>query len=177
MDAQAEGLMMLTNNSDVAAALNSSDMVREYSVRFFSRTFTDDTLRQLRNGVRVKMKTVKLWVEVQNKQTTNTWVHVKTTNNSVADIKNAFRRLSLRVNRIKRTKYGPFSLTQVKGPGLVKKATMEGEVKKEIARRLKEKTNSSLKRLDDLRVEEIREEIVEKQRGKLDNKTTEIQKI
>jgi len=59
--------------------------------------FSEEKLRKIRQGVFLNMKRVNLWVELIRKQTTNTWLHVKATNNNIHEIRNVFRKLSLRV--------------------------------------------------------------------------------
>ena len=60
--------------------------------------FSEDKLRLIRQGVNINMKRIHLWVDLIRKQTTNTWLHVKTTNNNIHEIRNVFRKLSLRVS-------------------------------------------------------------------------------
>jgi len=59
--------------------------------------FSEEKLRKIRQGVYYNMKRIHLWVELIRKQNTNTWLHIKATNNNVQDIRNVFRKLSLRV--------------------------------------------------------------------------------
>ena len=79
--------------------------------------FTEAKLNQIRQGIKIRMKTIKYWAEIIKKQNTNTWLHIKTHDNSLINIRQLFRKLSLRVNRLIRISYGPFTLNDSKNPG------------------------------------------------------------
>lgn len=126
--------------------------------------FSDVKLNKLRNGVRVNMKEVRLWAEVINRQNTNTWLHIKTDNNSILEIRHVFRKLSLRVNRLVRTQYGPFGLNQAKSPGDFTELSIPKSISNILFYRYKEKLNRKLKVLDDSKLELIRQKIADRQR-------------
>ncbi len=128
--------------------------------------FTEDKLNKIRSGVKINMKPVKLWAEVIKKQTTNTWLHVKTYNNSIIDIRNVFRRLSLRINRIIRTDYGPFKLGIVKNPGDVTETIIPKVLHKYMYYRMKEKTQNMMRKLDDTKLEKIKLDLLKDQKLK-----------
>jgi hypothetical protein len=128
--------------------------------------FTEEKLNQIRNGVKINMKPVKLWAEVISKQNTNTWLHVKTYNNSIIDIRNVFRRLSLRINRILRTNYGPFSLGVLRNPGEVTETNIPKILHKYMYYRMKEKTQNAIRKLDDAKLEKVQMDLLQEQRLK-----------
>ena len=54
--------------------------------------------------------------EVSNRQNTNTWLHMKLFQGKNNEIRRVMRKYSLRVNRLKRITYGPYSLELVPNP-------------------------------------------------------------
>lgn len=58
-------------------------------------------------------------VEVENRQNTNTWLHMKLYEGKNNEIRRVMRKQSLRVNRLIRTKYGPYTLGQVPEPNMI----------------------------------------------------------
>jgi hypothetical protein len=128
--------------------------------------FTEEKLNKIRNGVIINMKPIKLWAEVISKQNTNTWLHVKSYNNSIVDIRNVFRRLSLRINRILRTNYGPFSLGVLRNPGEVTETNIPKIMHKYMYYRMKEKTQNAMRKLDDTKLEKIQMDLLQEQRLK-----------
>ena len=128
--------------------------------------FTDEKLNKIRNGVNINMKPVKLWADVISKQNTNTWLHVKSYNNSLIDIRNVFRRLSLRINRILRTNYGPFTLGVLKNPGEITETNIPKVLHKYMYYRMKEKTQNMVRKLDDTKLEKIKIDLLKDQKLK-----------
>ncbi len=126
--------------------------------------FTDDKIQQIRNGVTVNMKRIKLWAELIRKQNTNTWVHIKSNNNSISDIRRVFRKLSLRINRIVRTNYGPYNMGDLKYPGDITEAQIHRVVNKYLYYRYKEKMQISTRKLDDTKLEKIKIDLLKEQR-------------
>jgi 16S rRNA U516 pseudouridylate synthase RsuA-like enzyme len=128
--------------------------------------FTEDKLLRIRNGVKINGKIVKFWAEIVNKQNTNTWVHLKTYDNSLVSIRDVFTRLSLRINRIIRTDYGPFSIGKVKLPGALAQTEIPKAVNYYLMNRLKEKAQEKLRKLDDTKLEEVKQKMISEQRKK-----------
>jgi 16S rRNA U516 pseudouridylate synthase RsuA-like enzyme len=126
--------------------------------------FTDEKLQRIRNGVMIGGKLVKFWAEVINKQNTNTWMHIKAYNNSLVSIRDVFTRLSLRINRIIRTDYGPFTIGRVRQPGALTETTIPKNINYYLMHRLKEKTQKCLRKLDDTKLEEVKHKMITEQR-------------
>ena len=53
------------------------------------------------------------WVEVEKRQTRNTWLRIKLTTGKNREIRKIMQKFSLRVNRLQRIKYGPYSIGSV----------------------------------------------------------------
>jgi hypothetical protein len=115
--------------------------------------FTQEKLMQIRNGIKINMRLLKFWTEIVRRQSSNTWLHMKTYNNSVVEIRNVFRKLSLRVNRIIRTDYGPYTLGKIKNPGDITEAFLPKNLKTYLSYRYKDKIQHALRKLDDTKVE------------------------
>lgn len=173
--------MILTNNGDIAQALdNNSTLERAYKLRVFGRMFDEKKLEKIRSGATINMKKIKFWVEVIRKQSTNTWLHIKTRDNSIIDIRNLFRKYSLRVNRIIRTRYGPFTLDNCRMPNDLSEAPIPSTVNNYLYYHYKEKVKTKLRKLDDTKIEAMKEDLihlqrVEKQTLKLNQ--TKVEKI
>jgi 16S rRNA U516 pseudouridylate synthase RsuA-like enzyme len=129
--------------------------------------FTEDKLLKIRNGIRINGKIVKFWAEIVNRQNTNTWVHLKTYDNSLVNIRDVFTRLSLRVNRIIRMDYGPFSIGRVKQPGAITEIEIPRDINYLLMQRLKEKAQNSLRKLDDTKLEDVKQRLISEQRRKV----------
>lgn len=127
--------------------------------------FTEEKLEKIRRGIRINMRTIKLWPEMIRKQSANTWVHIKAFNNSIVDIRNVFRKLSLRVNRIIRTNYGPYSLGVLKQPGQLVETNIHRAVHKYLYHRYKEKTQVMKRKLDETKIESVKLQLLKEQKA------------
>lgn len=120
LDYLSEGLLIITNDGELARALEmpSNRIERSYNVRVFGRTFDDVKLNKIRAGCSMGgRKFGPYHVEVKNQQNTNTWLHMKLYEGKNNEIRRVMRKQSLRVNRLKRTSYGPYTLGLVPNPG------------------------------------------------------------
>ncbi len=141
--------------------------------------FTEEKLNKIKQGVNIKNRTIKFWAAIINKQSSNTWVHIKSNNNSVIDIRNVFSRLSLRVNRIIRTDYGPFTLGVLRNPGEVTETNIPRELNSLMYQRMKEKTQLMIRKLDDTKLEKAKNDLISEQRRlkKLNHQPNDEKKI
>lgn len=114
--------------------------------------FTDSKLQQIRNGIRIKMRLIKFWAELINKQNTNTWLHLKSYDNSIIDIRHVFRKLDLRVNRLIRTGYGPFTLGNCKNPGTFEEIPVPRSLGSGINEMNKQKLNKSIEKIENTKL-------------------------
>jgi 23S rRNA pseudouridine2605 synthase len=113
LDYLSEGLLIITNDGDLARALElpSNKIERQYKVRVFSRTFDEKTLGKLRQGCVMGGRRYGPYIiEVINRQNTNTWLHLKLYTGKNNEIRRVMRKFSLRVGRLKRVSYGPYTL-------------------------------------------------------------------
>jgi hypothetical protein len=137
--------------------------------------FTDEKLNKIRNGIKINMRTVKLWAEVINKQNSNTWLHIKAYNNSIVDIRNVFRKLSLRLNRIIRTNYGPFTMGVLRNPGEVTETNIPKVLHKYMYQRMQEKTQTMVRKLDDTKLELVKLDMLREQKKGITHQKKDIE--
>lgn len=128
--------------------------------------FTEEKLNKIRQGLRINMRTVKFPIEMISKQNANSWVHIKTFNNSIIDIRNVFRKLSLRVNRIIRVRYGPFTLGVLRNPGEITESTIPKELNRHLYFRYREKLQNRIRKLDDTKLEAVKLKLLKEQKSK-----------
>lgn len=128
--------MILTNNGELSRALElpENNIERQYKVRVFGRMFNETKLDKIRaDGPYI--------TEIINRQTTNTWLHMKLFGGKKNEIRRVMRKHSLRVNRLKRVAYGPYTLGLVPNPNdlvEVNPNKVEYLLKKEERRKAKE---------------------------------------
>lgn len=135
---------------------------------------TDDKIQKIRQGIKINMRVIKFWAELIRKGTTNSWIHIKAYDNSIVDIRNVFRKLSLRVNRILRTNYGPFTMESLKNPGEIVETPIPKNINNYMYHRYKEKLQNKVTKLDETKIEIIKKRILDEQKlthkSKGDNK-------
>jgi len=103
LDFLSEGLLIITNDGELARALEMPhySVERQYRVRIFGRMFNDVTLQKIRNGVVMSgRKYGPCTVEIENRQNTNTWLNMKLYEGKNNEIRRVMRKFSLRVNRL-----------------------------------------------------------------------------
>ena len=80
LDYLSEGLMIITNDGDLARALEMPNysLERAYRVRVFGRMFDEKKLMAIRRGVMMNGRKYGPYiVECEKRQNTNTWLHMK----------------------------------------------------------------------------------------------------
>lgn len=95
--------MIITNDGELARALEmpNNSVERQYRVRVFGRMFDEHKLSQLRRGVVMNGRKYGPYViEVEKRQNTNTWLHIKMYEGKNNEIRRLMRKFSLRVNRL-----------------------------------------------------------------------------
>lgn len=114
LDLNSEGLLLLTNNGDIARTfeLPSSKIERIYKVRAFGDIFAIKRLKfpVVIDGVNYNPIYIKLLGDAGRK---NNWFEVALTEGKNREIRKIFDYCGLQVNRLIRTAYGPFSLKQL----------------------------------------------------------------
>ena len=113
LDFMSEGLLIITNDGELARALElpTHRIERSYKVRIFSRTFDERKLGKIRNGCIMRGRRYGPYiVEIVRRQNTNTWLHMKLYTGKNNEIRRVMRKFSLKVDRLKRVSYGPYQL-------------------------------------------------------------------
>jgi 23S rRNA pseudouridine2605 synthase len=116
LDFNTEGLLILTNNGDLARyiELPKTKWVRTYRARVFGR-IDQERLDRLKNGITidgVRYQSIKVELEVEKES--NSWLNISLTEGKNREIRKVMEHLGLQVNRLIRTSFGPFKLGQIK---------------------------------------------------------------
>ncbi|NEX94873.1 pseudouridine synthase, partial [Caulobacter sp. 17J65-9] len=116
LDLNSEGLLLLTNDGELARALEmpATGWPRRYRVRALG-SITQQKLDRLQEGISVdgvhygsidaKLDKVK-----EGERGANVWITVTLTEGKNREIRKVFEALGLKVNRLMRLAYGPFQL-------------------------------------------------------------------
>ena len=112
LDLNSEGLLLLTNDGELARRLEmpSTGWVRRYRVRVRG-TVDQNKLKSLQNGANVdgiKYGAIKAILDSETR--TNAWLTVTLAEGKNREIRKIMEHLDLRVNRLIRLSYGPFQL-------------------------------------------------------------------
>ena len=120
LDLNTEGLLLLTNDGELARSLElpTNAFRREYRARAFGKV-DDRRLASLRDGVNVDGERFgAIEAELEQELGANAWLRVSLTEGKKREVRRALLAVGLEVNRLIRTKYGPFELGALK-PGAV----------------------------------------------------------
>lgn len=119
LDLNSEGLLLLTNDGAIArfAELPSTGWARSYRVRVHGKV-DEGALIKLSQGITVDgIKYGKIEAEIEDrhlKGRTNTWLFITLYEGKNREIRKVMEHLGLRVNRLIRVSYGPFTLGDLK---------------------------------------------------------------
>ena len=121
LDLSSEGLLLLTNDGELARALElpSSALVRRYRARARGRGVTQATLDKLRDGIVVEgiaYGPIDAQLEANTSGGANQWIMVTLAEGKNREVRKVLDHLGLTVNRLIRLNYGPFELGRLK-PG------------------------------------------------------------
>ena len=124
LDLNSEGLLLLTNDGELARKLESPETawIRRYRVRVWG-SVTPRMLAEMQKGVTVsgiQYKGVEAAVESTSGE--NNWVTVSLREGKNREIRKIFEHYGCRVNRLIRLSYGPFALGSL-ARGEVKEVT------------------------------------------------------
>jgi 23S rRNA pseudouridine2605 synthase len=114
LDFNTSGLLLFTNNGDVAHSLMhpSFNQEREYIVRVFGKA-NNKNLFLLTKGIKIKGKLAKFEkITLMKQNNSNSWYKVILTEGRNREIKNLFASQNLIVNRLMRIRYGNILLPQ-----------------------------------------------------------------
>jgi len=112
LDMNSEGLLLLTNDGDLARLLEhpSTGWTRRYRVRAFGKA-DQAALDALKKGVTVEgVKYGPVEARVERETASHAWLSVAIKEGKNREVRNVMRSVGLTVNRLIRTAYGPFQL-------------------------------------------------------------------
>lgn len=112
LDINTEGLLLLTNDGALARLLElpSTGWTRRYRVRAFGR-ITQKDLDALKSGVTVEgVRYGPIEALLEREQGDNLWISLSLREGKNREVKRVMEHLGLKVNRLIRVSYGPFSL-------------------------------------------------------------------
>jgi 23S rRNA pseudouridine2605 synthase len=120
LDANTEGLLLLTNDGGLARALElpATGWLRRYRVRANGRV-RPETLAALRDGITVDgVRYGAIDAQLEREQGANLWLVFAMREGKNREVKNVLGHLGLKVNRLIRVSFGPFQLGDL-APGEV----------------------------------------------------------
>ncbi|MBL6933434.1 MAG: rRNA pseudouridine synthase [Rhodospirillales bacterium] len=112
LDLNSEGLLLLTNDGELARRLEmpTTGWIRRYRVRVRG-TVDEDKLHALKNGIMVAgVKYGPIEATLDSKTRTNAWISVALSEGKNREIRKVMEHMDLSVNRLIRLSYGPFQL-------------------------------------------------------------------
>ncbi len=121
LDLSSEGLLLLTNDGELARALElpANALVRRYRARARGRGVTQAVLDKLRDGIvvdGVAYGPIDARLEDSRTGGANQWIMVTLAEGKNREVRKVLDSLGLTVNRLIRLNYGPFELGRLK-PG------------------------------------------------------------
>ncbi len=137
LDIRSEGLLLLTNDGDLARRLElpSTGWTRRYRVRIFGNP-DDAALAELANGVTVEgIRYGPIQARLDSSRGDNSWLSVSLQEGRNREIRRVMEHFGYRVNRLIRTGYGPFQLGKLE----------RGEVEEVRAKVVAEQTGGAAK--------------------------------
>lgn len=112
LDMTSEGLLLLTNDGELARMLElpSTAWARRYRARAYGR-ITQDRLDTLKKGITIDgVPTGPIEATIDRQQGDNAWIDVTLREGKNREVRRALDTVGLRVNRLIRVSYGPFQL-------------------------------------------------------------------
>jgi len=114
LDYNSEGLLLFTNNGDVARKLElpATALKRTYRARIFGK-LTEENIQKLKRGVTIdgiKYGTVFLEVDRSSAPQANSWVTISIHEGKNREVRKILEYVGCTVNRLIRISYGPFNL-------------------------------------------------------------------
>ena len=112
LDMNSEGLLLLTNDGELARQLElpSTAWARKYRARAYGR-ITQENLDTLQKGIVIDgVPTGPIEATLDKQQGDNAWISVTIREGKNREVRRALDTLGLKVNRLIRLAYGPFQL-------------------------------------------------------------------
>jgi 23S rRNA pseudouridine2605 synthase len=120
LDLTSEGLLLLTNDGELARRLElpANGWLRRYRARAFGRV-TQEELDRLKDGISVDgVHYGAIEAKLERGGGANAWITLALTEGKNREVRRVLDALGLKVNRLIRTSYGPFQLGTL-APGAV----------------------------------------------------------
>jgi 23S rRNA pseudouridine2605 synthase len=119
LDLTSEGLLLLTNDGELARRLElpSNGWLRRYRARAFGRVEQEE-LDQLKNGITVEGVRYGPIDAKLERAAANSWITLSLSEGKNREVRRVLEALGLKVNRLIRISYGPFQLGTL-APGAV----------------------------------------------------------
>lgn len=120
LDLTSEGLLLLTNDGELARRLElpANGWLRRYRARAFGRVEQAE-LDTLRDGITVDgVRYGSIDAKLERGGASNAWITMSLTEGKNREVRRVLDALGLKVNRLIRTSYGPFQLGTLE-PGAV----------------------------------------------------------
>ena len=115
LDLNSEGLLLLTNDGELARRLElpSLNWKRKYRVRVRGKV-NEVKLKSLKNGVTISgIKYRSIEAKLDSETRTNAWLTLTLTEGKNREIRKVMEHIDLNVNRLIRISFGPFRLAQL----------------------------------------------------------------
>lgn len=112
LDLTSEGLLLLTNDGELARKLElpSTGWIRRYRARVFGE-ITPKMLAEMKKGIKAQgVQYGSVEAVVDSKKGDNCWMTVALTEGKNREVRKIFEHFGCRVNRLIRLSYGPFQL-------------------------------------------------------------------
>jgi 23S rRNA pseudouridine2605 synthase len=112
LDLTSEGLLLLTNDGELARKLElpASGWRRRYRARAFGRV-TQDELDRLRDGATIGgVRYGSIEATLERGGSSNAWIAVSLAEGKNREVRRVLEAIGLKVNRLIRVAYGPFQL-------------------------------------------------------------------
>jgi len=132
LDLTSEGLLLLTNNGELARQLElpKTGWSRRYRARAYGRV-TQEQLDRLKAGIDIDgIPTGPIEATLSRQKGDNCWIDVTIREGKNREVRRALDTLGLKVNRLIRVSYGPFQLLDLKSGTVeeVKNKTLRDQV-------------------------------------------------
>lgn len=130
LDYNSEGLLLFTNNGDIARKMELPKFAlkRTYRARIFGK-FSKNNVEALKNGVTIDgIRYSAVNVEIETSEKANNWLKITLSEGKNREIRRIMEHFGCTVNRLIRISYGPFTLGKLQ-PGIVSRAP-DNEIKR-----------------------------------------------
>lgn len=112
--------------------------------------FSEEKLKQIRAGMTISGRKYGPYLcEVEKRQNTNTWLHMKLYEGKNNEIRRVMRALSLRTNRLIRVQYGPYTLGLVPEPNDLAEVSVTDEIRRLLYRYYKSRAREATRTLEE----------------------------